>query len=94
MICDKCGCDHNLTCCPRCAGMGTHTGFYTSTIAAPDHRAERRRDLLTVATQLTAADMISSATYDCATYRYDQLIQQAKELIAAVDAEIAKEQTI
>ena len=89
MICDKCGCDHNLTCCPRCAGMGTHTGFYTSTIAAPDHRAERRRELLTVA---TAFDCAADANGDF-KYSHEESVYAAKQLIAAVDAEIAKEQT-
>ena len=87
MICEKCGIEHNQTCCPRCTGMGMHTGFYTSTIAAPDHRAARRRDLLTVAAELMAND--NTWRPDPAAY-----VELAKQLIAAVDAEMAKEQTI
>ena len=85
MICDKCGCDHNLTCCPRCAGMGTHTGFYTSTIAAPDHRAERRRELLTVATAIyTHSDDGVGARL---------AVEAAINLIAAVDEFIKKDES-
>ena len=89
MICEKCGIEHNQTCCPRCTGMGMHTGFYTSTIAAPDHRAARRRDLLTMATQLLAHGGIDLANEGA----WNESVRCAKGLIAAVDAEIAKEKT-
>ena len=92
MICDKCGAEHSLTCCPRCAGMGGQDGGFLTpqdmtkaNLAwwyGTETKAERRRELMEVATAIyTHADENRGACL---------AVEAAKNLIAAVDAEMEK----